>query len=126
MSAGAEMTRGQKIETIARVCHEANRAWCEAHGDLSQLPWDKAEAWQWASAVQGVQVALDGATPEEQHEAWRAAKIADGWVYGERKDPAAKLHPCLLPYDKLPKMQKVKDALFGSIVRALAPGMDLA
>lgn len=34
-----------------------------------------------------------------------ANKIADGWKYGEAKDPEAKTHPCLVPFDKLPEFQ---------------------
>lgn len=125
MNPSQEMTKGQKIETIARVCHEANRAWCEAHGDLSQFSWESAEGWQWQSAIEGVQVALDGADAEQQHEAWCDAKRRDGWVFGEQKDAARKTHPCLVAYEQLPDAQKVKDALFGSIVRALVPAMRL-
>jgi hypothetical protein len=125
MGTAEEMTQGKKIEAIARVCHEANRAWCESHGDLSQFPWENAESWQWQSAIKGVQVALDGATPEQQHEAWCDAKRKDGWVFGEQKDPAQKTHPCLVAYWRLPDAQKAKDTLFGSIVRALAPSLGL-
>ncbi len=33
-------------ETIAKVCHEANRAYCQTIGDNSQLAWEQAEEWQ--------------------------------------------------------------------------------
>jgi hypothetical protein len=119
------MSAEQRVETIARVCHEANRAWCAAHGDLSQEPWRDAEQWQRDSALEGVQVAFGGATPEEQHEAWCVAKERDGWRYGPVKDGDAKTHPCLVPYDRLPGMQRAKDALFGAVVRSLAPVLGL-
>lgn len=120
MTNSAEMTREQRIETIARVCHEANRAWCEAHGDRSQKVWEDAEQWQRDSAIEGVQVALDGASARRQHEAWCEAKQRDGWVYGEVKDAERKTHPCLVPYDQLPVMQQIKDDLYGAVVRSLA------
>lgn len=119
------MTREQRVETIAMACHEANRAWCVAHGDYSQSIWQDAEQWQRDSAVAGVQVAIDGATPEEQHEAWCGDKLAAGWVYGPVKNADVKTHPCLVSYDQLPEMQKIKDALFGAIVRTLAPALGL-
>ncbi|HEY0832852.1 MAG TPA: RyR domain-containing protein, partial [Azospirillum sp.] len=92
------------ITAIARVCHEVNRALCVAFGDLSQKPWDEAESWQRESAIRGVEFALANpdAPPSAQHDAWMADKLADGWVYGEVKDPAAKTHPCIVPYDQLP------------------------
>lgn len=105
--------------TIAMVCHEANRALCEAYGDTSQAPWADAPAWQRESAVRGIQVALEGATPEQQHEAWCADKFAAGWVLGPVKDSTLKEHPCLVPYADLPVEQRVKDYVFGAIVRAL-------
>ena len=41
------------IEDIARICHEANRAYCKAFGDDSHLPWDSAPQWQRESAIMG-------------------------------------------------------------------------
>ncbi len=110
------------IEAIARVCHEANRAWCEANGDHSQRPWDEAEQWQRDSAITGVRFALDNpdAPASAQHDAWSRDKIADGWTYGLVKDAAAKTHPCLVPFEQLPEQQQAKDRLFKAVVASLA------
>lgn len=107
------------VEQIARVCHEANRAWCEANGDTSQPLWDDAPEWQRSSAIIGVKGAVAGNTPEESHQSWLDVKAADGWQYGEAKDPVAKTHPCFVRYDDLPPEQRVKDHLFTAIVRVL-------
>lgn len=109
-------------ESIAKVCHEANRAYCAALGDHSQKPWAEAPAWQRQSAVTGVQfvIANPDAGPDASHNSWLAEKQAAGWNYGARKDEANKLHPCFVPYDALPAEQKVKDYIFGAIVRAMA------
>ena len=37
---------GQMLTAIARICHEANREYCESIGDLSQQPWGCSEEWQ--------------------------------------------------------------------------------
>lgn len=118
---GAYLVSG-KVVAIARVCHAANRAWCEAHDDSSQRPWAEAEPWQRESAISGVLFALDhpNAPDSAQHENWMRDKIADGWVYGKIKDAAAKTHPCLVPFDQLPPVQQKKDRLFRAIVKALA------
>lgn len=106
---------------IARVCCEANRAICEANGDLSQVPWEAAAEWQQTSIVDGVVFVLShpDATPADQHEAWMAARLHDGWAWGQVKDAAMKKHPCLVPYDHLPVEQRVKDHVFRALVHAL-------
>lgn len=105
---------------IAQVCHEANRALQALHGDPAPSPaWGDAPDWQRDSAVEGVEHALNGASPEELHESWCDVKRRDGWVYGPVKDADAKTHPCLVAYDLLPVEQKVKDHLFAGIVSAL-------
>lgn len=103
---------------IARTCHEANRSWCEMNGDLSQLPWDQAPDWQKDSAIAGVMFLIENpdAGDSATHDSWSAQKIADGWTYGEVKDPEAKTHPCLVPFEELPHAQQFKDKLFRSIV----------
>jgi len=110
------------IETIAKVCHEANRAWCEEHRDFSQKSWTDAAGWQRDSAIEGVRFALANpdALESAQHDAWMASKLRDGWQYGEMKDAEAKTHPCLVPFDQLPEVQQAKDRLFRAIVSALA------
>ena len=111
-----------KTEAIARVCHEANRAWCEVTGDTSQRPWGEAEPWQRESAIAGVVFALNNhdALASAQHDAWMADKLRAGWRYGPVKDAAAKTHPCLVPFESLPAVQQAKDRLFRAIVQALA------
>lgn len=111
------------IEAIAECCHTINRAYCESQGDLSQPAWDDAPAWQKESAIAGVRFAIANpdAKPADSHESWLSAKRADGWAYGEVKDPERKLHPCFVPYDELPPAQKAKDYLFLAVVRMLAP-----
>lgn len=110
-----------KIGDIAKVCHEANKAYCEAIGDNSQLPWDKAEQWQRNSAIAGVKFKLDHpeAKNSAQHDAWVKDKLIDGWKYGPVKNSSKKEHPCIGPYEQLPEEQKGKDALFVNIVEAL-------
>ncbi|SNS58087.1 RyR domain-containing protein [Rhodococcoides kyotonense] len=108
-------------EQIAQVTHEANRVLQGIEGDPAQSPhWDDAPQWQKDSAIDGVEGALNGRTPEESHQGWLDHKAKDGWVYGEVKDPEKKTHPCCVPYDQLPENQQIKDHLFTSIVRTLA------
>lgn len=43
------------------------------------------------------------------HELWAQSRIQQGWSYGEQRDDARKLHPCLVPYEELPDDEKVYD-----------------
>lgn len=109
-------------EQIARVCHEANRGYCQAIGDNSQAPWNEAPAWQRDSAVKGVEfnLANPDAPASASHDSWLAVKEADGWKYGEVKDAEKREHPCCVPYEELPIEQRRKDALFKAVVATLA------
>ena len=115
-----------KPSLIARVCHEANRAYCEGIGDASQPLWNDAPDWQRSSAISGVEMILkDPDTyPEKSHEGWLEEKRRTGWKYGPVKDPEKKEHPCFLPYNELPANQKIKDHLFGAIARILMKEME--
>ncbi len=108
---------------IARVAHEINRAYCEALGDTSQPAWEDAPDWQRASAIAGVQfhLARPDAAASASHENWMQQKLADGWTYGPLKIPDLKQHPCLVPFEQLPREQQAKDFLFRAVVHALQP-----
>lgn len=109
------------VETVARVCHEANRALQHAFGEeKASPPWDEAPEWQRESAIYGVTQARQGATPEQLHESWCEMKRQGGWTHGTVKDDEALTHPCLITYDQLPDEQKVKDHVFSAIVGALS------
>ena len=47
--------------------------------------------------------ALSELLAENVHEVWSAARLAEGWRYGEKRDDTLKLHPCLVPYSLLPE-----------------------
>lgn len=107
-------------ETIARACHEVNRAYCQALGDQSQPVWEEAPEWQKQSARAGVMLHLGGDHgPEASHESWMKQKLADGWVYGPVKDPTKKQHPCMMPFASLPPEQRAKDYIFRAVVHSL-------
>lgn len=105
---------------IARICHEANAALCQAFGDNSQLHWPEAPQWQRDSAVAGVEfhIANPDASASASHDAWSADKRANGWIYGAVKDAALKTHPCLVDFTALPPDQQAKDFVFRAIVHA--------
>jgi len=112
------------IKQVAQVAHQTNKAYCATIQDFSQPMWADTPEWQRASAVNGVEYHLkvlrSGAepSPSASHENWLKEKTEAGWVYGPAKDPAKKEHPCCVPYAQLPLEQKMKDYLFGAVVKA--------
>jgi len=111
----------EQIVNIAKVCHQANKAWCEANGDDSQKCWNHAEEWQKDAAIQGVLFTIHHpeSGDDASHNDWMRKKLKDGWTYGEVKDSEKKTHPCLVPFKQLPEFQQKKDALICAIVKAL-------
>ena len=43
------------------------------------------------------------------HEVWAQSRISQGWTYGEERSDALKTHPCLIPYEELPEVEKAYD-----------------
>lgn len=110
-----------KLEDIAEVCHEVNKAYCEALGDRSQPHWSVAPDWQRESAVKGVRFHIQNplAGPSASHESWMREKVENGWQFGFIKDPEKKLHPCIVKFEELPRAQQAKDFIFRTIVHSL-------
>lgn len=115
------------IQDVARVAHEVNRHYCMGIGDWSQNEWSEAPDWQKESAIAGVTMHFEtpGLGPEASHVAWMEKKITEGWVWGTKKDPEKKTHPCICLYDDLPLLQRVKDSIFIGVVEALRPYVEI-
>ena len=43
------------------------------------------------------------------HEVWAQSRMKQGWTYGEERNDVLKQHPCLVPYDELPEVEKAYD-----------------
>ncbi len=108
-------------EEIARVAHLVNKAFCESIGDFSQTDWKTAPDWQKQSTMHVVDLHLNNpdAGAEASHESWMKEKVDNGWVYGEKKDPDLKQHPCLVPFQELSTEEQSKDFIFRAVVHAL-------
>ena len=114
------MSAPHPLDDTARICHEVNRAYCEALGDTSQPAWEDAPEWQRSSARSGVYLHISGDFgPEASHASWMQQKLAEGWQYGPVKDPEKKEHPCMVPFADLPREQQAKDYIFRGVVHAL-------
>jgi hypothetical protein len=51
------------------------------------------------------------------HEVWAQSRMKEGWIYGEERNDVLKTHPCLIPYEELPEVEKAydRDTAFGTL-----------
>lgn len=96
-------------EEIARVLHEVLRA-------------HNASDWQHEASLKAVAFhkAMPDASPAATHGAWVEQRRQSGWTYGPVKDPQARTHPMMVPYDDLPPHEQAKDHIAVALVRALS------
>lgn len=43
------------------------------------------------------------------HDVWAEMRIKQGWTYGKERNDELKTHPCLVPYEELPDVEKEYD-----------------
>lgn len=106
---------------IARVVHEAVRAFQAANDQPPAPPWSRAPKWMKTATAEAIafRLAHPGAGPSAQHDQWMAEKVAAGWKRGKVKDGARKTHPLLVPYSALPLVERQKDALVAAVIDSL-------
>lgn len=107
---------------VARVMHEAVRAWQKANGQPASPPWSKAPTWMKTASREAVlwRLANPDAPASAQHGQWLSEKKAAGWRYGKVKDGLRKTHPLMVAYRDLPVVERRKDRLVAAVVGALA------
>lgn len=95
-------------EFIARAAHHCWVSYQMGAGQKYNV--EPTEA-QLKSQMDGVRFFLknQNATSEQNHENWMKCRLADGWKHGPVKDEAKKEHPDLIPYSKLPEVERAKD-----------------
>ena len=61
------------------------------------------------------------------HEVWSQSRLSEGWTYGARRDDEKKTHPCLVPYEELPEIEKDYDrnTAIGTLKLIQALGFDI-
>lgn len=106
---------------IARVVHEAVRAFQAANDQPAAPPWSRAPKWMKTASAEAIafRLANPGAGPSAQHDQWMSEKLAAGWKRGKVKDGVKKTHPLMVPYTALPLVERQKDALVAAIIDSL-------
>ena len=95
-------------EFMARIAHQCWVSYQMGAGQKYNV--EPTEA-QLKSQLDGVWffLKIPNATSEQNHENWMKCRLADGWKHGPVKDEAKKEHPDLIPYCKLPEVERAKD-----------------
>lgn len=115
------------ITDAAMLLHKNNRVFCAILGDDSHANWGNLDEGLRKSVISGVEnfLANPNITPEQSHQAWLDHKQANGWTLGAKKDIAKKTHPNMVPFDKLPEVEKAKDQIFTGLLKAIAPLIEI-
>lgn len=103
-------------ERRARFVYEAARlAAVAAHAPIIPEPWEQRDGpfkTQFLDVIEKQMGPDRSDDPAHLHGTWVEAYEAMGWRYGPRRDPVAKTHPDLVPYDDLGQLERDKDAVF--------------
>ena len=97
------------------VYEAARLAAMAANAPIIPAPWqgrDAAFRTQFLAVIERQCGEQRSASPEELHGSWMQAYSAMGWVYGTHYDQENKVHPDLVPYAQLGKLERDKDAVF--------------
>ena len=103
-------------ERRAEFVYDAARlAAAAANAPIVPVPWAEREAAfknQFLNVIDRQCGPQRSSSPEELHGSWMQAYNDMGWVYGEKYDREKRVHPDMIPYDQLGKLEQDKDAVF--------------
>jgi hypothetical protein len=104
-----EERRAQFVYDAARLAAAA------AQAPIVPVPWELREEdfrTQFVKVIERQCGDQRSSSPEELHGSWMQSYFSMGWVYGEVYDREKRVHPDLVPYDKLGKLERDKDGVF--------------
>ena len=62
------------------------------------------------------------------HEVWAQSRISQGWTYGPERNDTLKHHPCLVPYEELPEIERAydRDTALGTLKLIVKTGFKIS
>jgi len=103
-------------ERRARFVYDSARlAALFARAPIIPIQWDEREEpfkAQFRAVIERQCSDQRSRSPEELHGSWMQAYFAMGWVYGVEYNREKKIHPDLVPFADLGKLEQDKDAVF--------------
>lgn len=118
MGRRAEVKFAEQALVLRRAVfvYETARLAAEAAGaPIIPAPWGNREEdfkTQFLQVIERQCGPTRSSSAMELHGSWMQAYFDMGWVWGERYDREKKHHPDLVPYSKLGKLERDKDAVF--------------
>jgi len=107
-------------EKIAEIIYDATRIEAKwSNRRIVPEKWEKRDSKFRTQFIQIIGKYLSQKrlpTPEQAHNSWMKAYLKMGWKYGKKRNPKLKIHPDLVPFEKLPKDERDKDAIFLIVV----------
>lgn len=99
----------------------AYAAWQHALTSIGRdpgLPWASLAPEEREEQVRFVGMLFEGVNPADQHAAWVASMQADGWTWGARFDASTRTHPGLCEWERLGRLQRLRDVLRDQVAHA--------
>jgi hypothetical protein len=99
----------------AFVYDAARLAAIASQAPIVPAPWEEREAAfkdQFLKVIERQCGDERSNSPRDLHERWVQAYFDMGWVYGEEYNHEKRTHPDLVPYAKLGRLERDKDAVF--------------
>lgn len=105
---------------IARVAHEAVRAFAAANGEFKSS-WEHLDLASQDRIIRGVEALAESPfrTPAENHANWLDDMDEAGWTWGEKHDAELKTHPAFMQFDDLPETFRRRNEIFLAVVKSL-------
>ena len=104
-----------KLRRAEFVYNAARLAAIAATAPIVPIEWSQREdafKQQFIEVIERQIGDLRSKSPEELHGSWMQSYISMGWKYGGTYDRENKIHPDLVPYEKLNKLEQDKDSVF--------------
>ncbi len=101
--------RAKFVYDVARLAAQA------ANAPIIPVPWNEREEEfkdQFRDVIKIQCGPAHSNNPKYLHEDWVNAYKRMGWVYGPQYDRTNKIHPDMVPYNKLGQLEKDKDSVF--------------
>ena len=104
------------LERKAKFVYDSARlAAIAANAPVIPVIWDKREQAfkdQFLKVIERQCGKQRSQSPEELHGSWMQSYFSMGWKYGKKYSQEDKIHPDLVPYSRLGKLERDKDSIF--------------